>query len=99
MIDVQGARRQRRHMSQRLIEGDLLISAGDLLPFQAGRGGQRLGVGVKALVKESYDDERAVAAPRGSLSKALEHVYVIALWVQGRVFKELAEFVEHKEQA
>ena len=86
-------------MSQRLIEGDLLVSASDLLPFQAGHGWQRLGVGVKALVEEPYDDERAVAAARGGLSKALEHVYFITVWVQRRVFKELAEFVEHKKQA
>ena len=39
-------------MSQRLIEGDLLVSAGDLLPFQADAGWQRLCVGIETLVEE-----------------------------------------------
>ena len=84
-------------MSQWLVECDLIVTPGDLLPLQSHRRGQTLGVGVETLVEEAKHDEWAIATPSSSFGKALQNVHVLSVRVQGSVLKELAQFVEHHQ--
>src|SRR5262245_49752917 len=86
-------------MRERLIEDDLVKAASHFLPFVTRRRWEALRVCVKSLMKESHQQERAVATSGREFRQTLQHEHILALWPLRRIFQQLSQFVDNQQDA
>src|SRR5205823_1547057 len=83
----------------RLGENDFLETPSNLLPLTLRRLVQLVGVSVEALVEQAKEEQRFIFAAGGRFSEPLQQEHIMPLRMDGRKFKELAEFVNDKQQS